>query len=80
MVLKDFSEEKFDDGNELKNMAKRNAYLDILNEERILLSITHVRSMDEEEAFNIIKEHGIFSKDIVEYAQGKKLKTNIYPL
>lgn len=79
-LLKQFSNEKFDDDDELMNLAKRNAYVNLLNEERMLISITHVRNMDAKEALDILKKHGLFSKDIKEYAEKKKLKANIYPL
>jgi hypothetical protein len=79
-ILKKFENEKFDDESEFMNITKRNAYVDLLNEKRILISISHVRSLDAKEALSLIKKHGIFSDDIIEYAEKNKLKTNIYPI
>ena len=79
-LLEKFKNEKFDEANELTNEAKKNAYIDLLNEQRMIISITHVRSTDAKEALEIIKKHGLFSDDVEEFAKKNKLKAHIYPL
>lgn len=79
-LLEKFEKENFKDGDEFMNNAKRNAYIDLLLEKRMIISLTHVRNMDAIEALDIIKKHGIFSKDVKEYGEKNKLKVNLYPL
>ena len=55
-------------------------YIDLLSEKRMIISLTHIRNIDAEEALDIIKRHGLFSDDIKEYAEKNKLKANLYPL
>ena len=79
-LLEKFENEDFKDDNEIINTARRNAYMSLLDENRMIISITHVRSIDAKEALEIIKEHGLFSDDVKEYAEKHKLKAIFYPL
>jgi hypothetical protein len=79
-ILEKFKNDDFSDGDEFRNTARRNAYMNILDENRMVISLTHIRNMDAKKALEIIKEHGLFSDDVEEYAKENKLKANFYPL
>lgn len=81
-LLENLRSEDFfkDTDNEFVQQAKINAYKEKLAEERMILSISHTRSIDKDEFLKLIKKHGILSDKVEEYAVRKKIRTSTYTL
>ena len=79
-LLEMYDKEDFTDEDELTEEAKMNAYKNLMEQSSVLFSISHVRSTSPEEALEIIKEHGLLSNDVVEFAEENKIHVEVYQL
>lgn len=60
--------------------AKRNAFEELLAEERILIRLTHVRSLEPKELLQLIKKHGMLSEPVDMFIQDNKIDAAFYPI